>query len=140
MKHQLTYWIMPLVLGFAFVTGCQQKEKPAADRVHEMLADSSSRAMVEQNICTDHQMSNHLMVQARTDTAMCSNLYKTMMADSAMNCRMQMSMGSSMRGSSMGGSSMGGSCNMPSSSMMKDSKTPDHSVRHPKSGSMKMRM
>jgi hypothetical protein len=114
-----------------------------------MLADSSSRAMVEQNICTDHQMStemmNHLMVQAKTDTAMCSNLYKTMMADSAMNCRMQMSMGSSMRGSSMGGSSMGGSsmggsCNMPTSSMMKDSKTPDHSVRHPKSGSMKMKM
>jgi hypothetical protein len=140
MNYQLKYWVLPL--GFAFVIGCDQRhEKPAADRVHEVLADSSSRAMVVQSICSDHQMSmemmKRMMMQAKTDTSMCNDMCKMMMADSSMMCKMQMKMP---MGSAMGGSSMGGSCDMSSSTKAKDGKAPDESAHHPASKSMKMKM
>jgi hypothetical protein len=93
MEHQHIFSKVAVLLILTFIGGCTRSpEKTPSEKVREVLADSSSRAMLEQRISDDHEMyleELHLMIeQGRVDTLMGAALCSAVVADSVIHLRL----------------------------------------------------
>ena len=86
--HIFTF-VAALVFGLFVASGCQP-EKGKAEQAQELLADSSTRMLIEQKIAADHRMASQMMpmLMEHMDSMMASGVCMSMMGKAHSDKRM----------------------------------------------------